>query len=780
MKQFLPFLTDDKGKSLTLQGGVVVKKSTPNPLFNSPEGWEKNVIQFSRNSEFLGIIVAYTTSLKFYLDGARILRDIFYRQGMETVIYFVWLKQNVTFGAGMKYEGWYKGEPDFSTFKDEYDGVEINIAEGGVYKDIQINKSTTTGIPFDENSGFLYMDGLNIYQKLSYTDLLDFTIDIKTFSQRFLGGMNLSSQEGASSGILIGSETLDEVGTDFATLLKTSNTMLVNTGAVPVVFHITGRISFTCTKMVSSPPYAMRFRFLTSTMTLADQSNYDIIITDAMNVGATYAQDFSFDITLQPKESLIREGIFFGGPGVDAGIKFNADSKFDINFTTRNVPSIIKVDRAYDMGKKLMNFVSPGSDFKSPLLENDFNLLITSGDALRGFSDAQVKTNLSDYYKSIDAVKCAAMQVVDNVPYLYSRYDKFDKNQTIAALGECSKWSLEVATDYVYDKFEAGYPAKSSAAYSDVNGKYSFNNTSTWKVDITRRIDKTYSAKAVYYADPFDIELTRLNLDGKDTTSANTDNSVFFIDGEKRQESFAGSIQVYSGNGNVISLNGDASAFSKFLTPGTKFQLHGGSNDGMIFTVVSFEGWNISGHDGWVSITVTEKPKVDETFTGSVTFTNLYQLRRKTYTTIEGIPNDGTVFNLELSPARIFRNHWRWIRSSCDHLDANTVIFLTADKNPNLKTVDTDGNVIQENANIQVKDMGEKVFLPYYVIFQILSPDNLLALMKANSSGKFTYTIDGAEYTGFPWDIKTNDTTLETQEYKLLQTALDNNLTLIR
>src|ERR1035437_5860581 len=167
-KQFLPFLTDDQGRSLTVENGVVVTRAIPNPLDNSPEGWEQNVVQFSRNGEFRGIIKSYTTSLKFFLDAAKILRDYFYKKGIEAVLFFIWLKQNTAFGAGMKHEGWYKGEVDFSTYKDEYDGVEVNITEGGFFKDLQANKALAQQIPFDQDTAFVYMNGLILQNTFNY------------------------------------------------------------------------------------------------------------------------------------------------------------------------------------------------------------------------------------------------------------------------------------------------------------------------------------------------------------------------------------------------------------------------------------------------------------------------------------------------------------------------------------------------------------------------------------------------------------------------------------
>jgi hypothetical protein len=836
LKQFLPFLTDDQGRSLSVENEVVVTSSIPDPLNNSPEGWENNTLQWARNKEFYGIIKSYTTSLKFYLQGAKILRNAFYKLGMETVLFFIWLKQNVTFGAGMKYEGWYKGEPDFSTFKDEWDGVEISITEGGFFKDLQANKTVVYEVPFTD-SDFVYMDGMNLYQKLIYEDITDLDVSIKNYTQNFLGPYSLTTQEGSSVGFYLGNESLAPAPSVYTDKIASDNIILQNLLPDAVDITISGRISFKCTKMTSSPAWAIKFRYLTSTLDIGHQNDYQIISTPAMVIGTTYFQDFSILITLQPNETLLREGIFFGGVGVDATIQFNEESKSNIAFKTRSPSNLVPVFRAFDYGQKLVTNMSQQATFKSPLLEPDFNLMVTCGDALRNIEGAVLKGHFSDYFKSIDAVKCAALDIVDNVPTLTSRYDKYNRDSVIAQLGECSNWTLEPANDYVYDTVESGFPSKSSQSDNDVNGKYSFNNTYLWKIGVTRRNKNQYECKAAYYADPYDIELIRVNFANKDTTTANTDNSIFFLDCEPKMDlSFSGTIK-YDSVANTIELIGDLTAIKEFIAAGIKLRVTSSSivtdftilnqvisttsgllvvgktyiintlqsgddftnvgyvSDGVDFVATGTTPTNwtnetevinkTDSQSGVILLSDTDAVlKVEQyvpntsTVTGTITWTNLYQLRRKTYAAINGIINDGTVFNIELSPRRCLQNHLRWIRSSCDHLDMAYLVFQTTDKNKDLQTIDADGDVITESANIQIGSMGEKVYLPYLFKMEVKSPQNLLELMNANHDGVFEYTKEGLEMDGFPVEIATNDATLETQTYQLLASA-NNNLELL-
>lgn len=775
-KLFLPFLTDDQGRSLDLENSVVATKSIPDPLEHSPEGWESNTIEFSRNTEFRGVIKAYITNLKFYLEAATILRNAFYRFGMETVLYFIWLKQNRTFGAGMKYESWYKGEPDFGTFKDEYDGVEINITEGGYYKDLQANKSIVQTIDFDDDLVKIYMDGTNIAQNVKYivtngglaSNYGQHTIDIPLVSSEATSQVNANSVERRHF-------------TDNADLIANSNPFLT-TGATAQAINIKlhfGVQVHLATGETPNPTAGARVL-----IRAFDESGTATDAYDLADIGGSndlYDQHKTIDVNTTITVPANRRiyllmfltigGTIASGSAADEVVSWTYDGAdadvFQLNYFFKYRGTLINGFRAIDFGKKINSKVSTGSNMTSPILDNDYNLMVASGDSIRGLPGAQIKSNLSDWFTSVDAVKCLSFRVTDNNPVIVDRYADFDRSKTIGSLGECSNWTLEPADDYIYDTVESGYKTKSSQSTDDINGIYSFNEAWNWKINVTRRKSKKYSCRSVYYGDPYDIELIRLNLDNKDTTSASTDNDVFFIDCIKSIHSFTGDVNFLTDD-NSIELVGDVAAYLVFMQPGTKFSLQ---NDISLtnYTIVSV----VTSSPGQVKIIVKEYIAGSGTVAGMTAKTlNTYDLRRLPYTSITGVP-DQTVFNIEISQKRNLMNHYRWLRSSFDHLDANKVIFTSTDKNDALVTTDASGNVINEKEDILVMNMGAKVYLPYLVKFNVKSPENLLNLMADNVGGKFDYLRDSLNMEGYPIDVKTDDSELTTQEYDLLLT--DNN-----
>ena len=762
--QFLPFLTDDQGRSLINDGGNVVTRPIPTWQEDSPEGWEENIIQYSRNVEFLGMIKAYVTNLKFFLDSAFILRDWYYRKGIEAVMFFIWLKLDQNFGGGMIHKGWYKGEIDFGTFKDHEDGVEVNITEGGFYKDLNANKNIPYTYSFkDEETVSLEMDGMHIYYQTKFfiNNGIDVTDPNYNLSSHLIDLVTLSNEfENVGS---VGPVERTKVANNNATIRATGKYFLHATTSGDVNI----KYKFTVTNTFYTPPglnpaaeWFVVIRCIDSAGLF--KSQHVCITKDDTNMEGTFNVQGSTDIAVDNDDELYFYCFMtVAGATGDAQMQFDwsgDDSIFEVNFKFRKPLTVIPAFTVYDLGNKFVKSMSSNrSTLSGSFLSNDQNLLCTSFDGIRGIRDSGMKGTFIDYYKSVDAVKCITMDVVNNNPVISSRYDKFN-NTSISSLGECRKPLIEVAEDMIYDSVEAGYPEKD---IDDVNGKFSFANGYTWKGPI-KRIKNTYVAKSNYVADPFVIEIARVKLEGKNTTDNRMDKDCAFIDAEKVYPDFTGDIEFTAPSQvKLIALIGLS------LKENTRFRVMNGSN---MATYTVLRADELTGN---TVIQVFENV-ITEAITTTIEFRH-YKLRRLAYT-ITGIPNGDTVFNIELTAMRNLRNHFRWLRSSWEHMDSSFMTFQATDKNADLVTDDGAGTIISEKANVLIGTMGPRVWLPHYINIEIQSPYNLKELMDVNNSGYFNFLFNGLDLQGYPWDIKTNDTTLSTQQYKLLSTA-NNDLT---
>lgn len=753
---FLPFITDDQGKTLELENGVVVPKINPNPINQSPEGWEDNVIQLTRNKEFVGVIKAYTTTLKFFSEAATILRTIAYTKGIEVVLFFIWLKLDLSFGGGMKYKDWYKGEFDLSTFKDGYDGVQANIIEGGFYKELQANKNITYEIPFDENTASVEMDGIELFNKLNYAiapDVLYESSAVITIAAPFI------SSEGTNTTVEVGSPTLQNYA-NHTNMQASENWMLKNSSSLSQEVKIKGMARFMAPENGTLPKSFVGIKF--SKTTSLENFNGWAIYAGNPTANAVIEIPLNYTIVLDPGESLflsqhqnsVNYNLF--------NIVFLEGSEIIVDFASIKEKTIIDALRTYDAGNKLCKFISKDvSVLKSDLLENDYNLLITCGDAIRGISNSVIKTKMTDWHKSVHAVKCISFNVENNNGRLEKRKYAFSDVE-ITDLGEVKIGEdfLEPANEYRYSSIEVGYPTKDIGS---LNGKYSFNNTLIFKTPKLKGGENIYDAKSLYYSDPYIIETIRINLEGKKTTDNQSDNDVFFLDCEKVYSNYVGNL-IFSTIEGVASIT--LVGVGKNLKIGVRFRVISGLNTGAYKISYVYES-------GGNTIIQVEGVLEDDVLDSTVEF-NHYRLRRKEYLSIEGVPAPNTVFNIELSPRRILNEHLEWLSGACDKL-IGFLTYQTTEKNSELITTDLNNFVIKEKADISIATLGTKIILPYFFNFEAISQINLYDKVKANPGGYFTFTFNNTEYRGFIDDIKTNEATLETQDYRLICKG-DNNL----
>lgn len=759
---FLPFITNEEGKSLALENGNVVPKPNPDPIDNSPEGWEQNVIQFTRNTEFLGIIKAYTTTLKFFKDAATILRTNYYKLGCEAVLFFIWLKLDQSFGGGMKYKDWYKGEIDFTTFKDQYDGVEANLIEGGFYKDVQANKNVPYEIQFDDDAVSIEMDGFPLFNKLTYQIAPDVLYEggaSKTMAVPFV------TAEGTNTTVETGSETAGDYF-NIAAILASENWMIKNTSPNNQDIHLTGIARFYAPENGTLPPSFVRMKFLKNT----SDPNFNgwTIYSGNPVANQLIEKPIDFSITLAPGEKLflthqqnsVNYNLF--------NIKFVEDSFIYIDFGSKKDTTVIDGMRTFDVGNKLcLNMSKNVSTLKSDLLSVDYNLLMTSGDAIRSIPNAVMKTKFTDWNKSVNAVKCTCFGVENNNGRLEKRTYAF-ANTEIADLGivKMSEDFLMPANQYRYSSIQVGYPAKD---IENLNGKYSFNNTLVFKTPKLKGGENIYDAKSVYYADPYIIEILRINTEGKTTTDDRSDNDVFFIDGELKYPNYVGQLTFTTVNAvSTLTIN----TIGLGLIIGARFKVLTGDNTGA-YKIVFVE------EQGPNTVIQLNKLVTDEIVNTTIEFRH-YKLRRKPYLSIEGVPAEQQIFNIELSPRRILGEHFNWLAGACDKMEAGMLTYQTTEKNSQLVTTDLNNVVIKETADIPIAMLGTKIFLPHFFNVEAKSQLNLYDKIKANPGGYFTFSVNGFSFTGFIDDIKSNEATLETQEYILLCKAGNNLENLIK
>jgi len=202
-------------------------------------------------------------------------------------------------------------------------------------------------------------------------------------------------------------------------------------------------------------------------------------------------------------------------------------AKVSINSTTE--PVQVKALRAKQVFDKLIDKISPDTPTQSNLLDNS-NLLIMSGDAIRGIIGAKMITNFNDFYQSMDAVYCAGFSPNNNKAVIEKRDYFFRTPYVMADLGEVKDLVIKPFTEFLSSSIKAGYI---DSSYEVENGRFEFNSEQTWKTT-SKRVSKNLDITSKYRADQFGMEELRLKQLATSTandtdTDTENDNTIFML-----------------------------------------------------------------------------------------------------------------------------------------------------------------------------------------------------------------------------------------------------------
>lgn len=151
-----------------------------------------------------------------------------------------------------------------------------------------------------------------------------------------------------------------------------------------------------------------------------------------------------------------------------------------------------------------------------------------------------------------------------------------------------------------------------------------------------------------------------------------------------------------------------------------------------------------------------------------------FRLNRPAYSSISGVLNTNTIFNTELSPAKILLKHESWFRSIFWKQESNKLTHETSEKNALLSTT-LNGKTVSENADILIGSLQNPYFYPIEFKGKFVVPDNLQSIINTNY-GKFEFTWLGNTWRGFLMEASQKPSGNEEQEFTLLL-SIDNDLT---
>lgn len=578
-KDWLYCLTDEQGRSYYVNNGVVQLSGVPKPLRYTPDGWQDKSIKYARNVTSMGMWRTFTTPLKYVKDAAFIVRNQLYKKGTEEKIYQVIHRLNKKFGGAWSYDFFYKGELDLTQVEDTDSSIQVNIMEGDLIKLFKANENTTYEIDIDvPDAVAVKMDGLDLHRSGSFAVVDGTEIKKSVYGTNFFLPVAFINSEGQSAGINFVAQALENVTGQPFDDKKNSDNILANADQFntgPVQLNITGVLKFKCT--VNDPGLGFRVRFLTNTQTIVNQNDY-MIFEFGPSPGNSYQFTINETINLQPGEKLHLEGIFFGGitGSIDIGIEFLEGSDLSISYVNRYRTTYIKGLRPLYVAQKLLDKITGGGySVSSSYLSNEWeNLIITSGDGIRaydnsgslitGFKPPKIKISWADFYDSYN-VPCNLSQGIRSQALFIEKKEAVFQPTIQQNMGEVTGLGITTAKDFQYNVVKIGYPNTDT---NDLNGKDEFNVTYTYTSPITR-VNKSLDLVSKVIASMYEIEITRINLDGKPTTDDDNDNRLFFIHVEKTPTSgVVGEPAVY-----YKLLRNTYTSISGLISPSTAFNL---------------------------------------------------------------------------------------------------------------------------------------------------------------------------------------------------------------
>lgn len=528
---FLYFLQNRNGQSYYRDAtGAVRVTNQPAWLPQAPDGWFDQTLSFARNQHYWGMNRSYSQQYTFYKDGADILRNLIYRKtGLKDNLTLVVNKYD---DSNDVYEPYYKGELDLQGMdNDVVEGVTTGMLEGGLQKLIKAYENTVFEIPCDgsivENK-LLQIDGYKFNAVFEY-HIPEFQLLDKGMVMPAI----YTKTTGSDVGIVKGSSFYEGfLPADLFTFFQHNPNLIFSSNRAITGATVRGQIILNST--------------LTSGNVFIYTSNsqkIDLIPLTTTLTAGTYNVSATIDLAAGENVYLV----ILSAAGTPT---FSASSIF-IDFDSKFVDTFTYVIKPLDMLNLIVKRICKEASLppyninytvQSSILQQNENLALTSGMALRNETKAVIKTSLSEFYDAYNVELSASLGrqqtsgqlgellFVERLGYV------LDTSTISMNLGEVANLKISLATDLMFDKVSIGYPEQK---YDEQQGNYEFNTTAEFKAPLTpfTTVNKELKLISPYRGDMMGIEWTRTLVSGSNTTNNKSDNDTFIINTDFSQNS---------------------------------------------------------------------------------------------------------------------------------------------------------------------------------------------------------------------------------------------------
>lgn len=722
-RRHLFFITEKDGRSLTVVNGIVSTRNTPTPLRYNPIGSKDIQIMWERDIAKAGIFRNFTTALEFIRDAKKILQKTHYKETEERELYLLIKRMYDLYDPTYfeeKHLYLYKGRLDFYSVEDKSTSLKISIAENSIVKALDAKEGTDFSFPLkDSEAVTVYHDGLLLDMKQNFVLPESSPVNLADDGLVLLG-IEPTVSEGESSSFSAHGVFYDEAEPSF-TVMQGDTRYFMRTKTPLTGVRIRGVAKFF--PLTKNGSYSVQLR--------TSQGRTINVATVPVTVLKVY--EVPFDITFDTQQD---ERFFFfhvrSGASSWKVVKV-LEGWAEITFKSRHPASYIDCFPINVVNRKLAEKITGATGVaQSTLLDNNSDLLLTSGDGLRGIEGAELKTSYKTYYEACK-VLFAAGQSIEQDKILIENHSRYYDFTNPVDLGDVKEFVSSVANEYIYTELKFGFDPQS---IEGVNGKSSFHGTHVYSTPRKTAQSKTLSLVCPYIPDPYAQEIIRLNLQGKTTTDSNTDNKVYLIDSEVVPQATAPAEFIVEGSEYFIKVSAGPDILN-FLAK--KVTITGTTSNNGTFTIET----RSSTGTNELTLKVTE-PVVTESATITINF-HVRRLKRPVLSNVTGIPNPEAVYNILLSPGYLLPRWQTFLNSIFFRLEGKRLTFESTSKNRDLEYTIA-GKKYVEDADIIIG--SNRLFIPRFFNFSVPAPINMNDLLENDQNRSFIFSARGIPLAG--------------------------------
>lgn len=536
-------------------------------LKNSPSGWEETFIEWVRNSDYYGMSRQVSFPVIFVLEGARVLREKFYTDGLRSTAQ---LKVEILSSKTWNYRNPVFFDIDFGEFVDREFEVEITLLESGIKEKIKSFESVEYSIPLDDPEAItIEIPGIGLVEKgnaivskpegfaLSFDGSWYVIPEINIVENNFLNDaitfQSVPNELNTSPGAIGGSNLW------FITANEQTN------------ISINGTLKGVYKNLYPGDS------FIIEIINENLENIYTVLNAVKDGTAVSYEADFDFQYELSENEKLF---MIMRGEGVGQFLNTTVsidEGEIYVSNSLITEPTLCKAFRPFTLFNRIISKINEGIQPKTrSFFLNSANwrrVVITCGDAIRGYQDAEIKTTFKDFFDSFFAISGGVgFGVEDDICIFESRKDWFANIQAVY-VGEIKEFSLNVYKDFLFNSIKVGYE---DFEYEQEYGREEVNSTQTYVGPMTKT-EKNLNLISKYRADQLGIEELRITPteENENQTDNRSDNDVFMI---KIQESETGGIYKVEGKENYQVIEGFTSRneyYNLDITPKKNLLRHG-------------------------------------------------------------------------------------------------------------------------------------------------------------------------------------------------------------